>query len=233
MISVCMATYNGESYIKEQIQSILPQLKDGDELIVSDDGSTDNTLEIVFSFESLKIRVLQGPQNGLIKNFENAINAAKGDYIFLCDQDDIWLENKVDVFKVAFDNGAILIVSDCRVVDANAKIINESFFSLRNSRLGFLPNLLRNGFLGCCMAFKAELKPKILPFPKNIPMHDWWIGLVASLYGEVVFINQPLILYRRHGNNASPTGDKSSFSLMTQAAHRLSLCFYLMKGYLK
>ncbi|MNQ31750.1 UDP-Glc:alpha-D-GlcNAc-diphosphoundecaprenol beta-1,3-glucosyltransferase WfgD [compost metagenome] len=233
MISVCMATYNGESYIKEQIQSILPQLKDGDELIVSDDGSTDNTLEIVFSFESLKIRVLQGPQNGLIKNFENAINAAKGDYIFLCDQDDIWLENKVDVFKVAFDNGANLIVSDCRVVDANAKIINESFFSLRNSRLGFLPNLLRNGFLGCCMAFKAELKPKILPFPKNIPMHDWWIGLVASLYGEVVFINQPLILYRRHGNNASPTGDKSSFSLITQAAHRLSLCFYLMKGYLK
>ncbi|MNE60579.1 hypothetical protein D3C80_1557350 [compost metagenome] len=151
----------------------------------------------------------------------------------MCDQDDIWLENKVDVFKVAFDNGANLIVSDCRVVDANAKIINESFFSLRNSRLGFLPNLLRNGFLGCCMAFKAELKPKILPFPKNIPMHDWWIGLVASLYGEVVFINQPLILYRRHGNNASPTGDKSSFSLMTQAAHRLSLCFYLMKGYLK
>jgi len=233
MISVCMATYNGESYIKEQIQSILPQLKDGDELIVSDDGSTDNTLEIVFSFESLKIRVLQGPQNGLIKNFENAINAAKGDYIFLCDQDDIWLENKVNVFKTAFENGADLIVSDCRVVDANAKIINESFFSLRNSRLGFLPNLLRNGFLGCCMAFKAELKPKILPFPKNIPMHDWWIGLVASLYGEVVFINQPLILYRRHGNNASPTGDKSSFSLMTQAAHRLSLCFYLMKGYLK
>lgn len=233
MISVCMATYNGERYIKEQIQSILPQLNDGDELIVSDDGSTDNTLDIIFSFECLKIKVLQGPQNGLVSNFENAINAAKGDYIFLCDQDDIWLEDKVNVFKVAFDNGAKLVVSDCRVVDANAKIINESFFSLRNSQLGFLPNLLRNGFLGCCMAFNAELKPKILPFPKNIPMHDWWIGLVASLYGEVVLINQPLILYRRHGNNVSPTGDKSSFSLMTQAVHRLSLCFYLMKGCLK
>lgn len=233
MISVCMATYNGESYIKEQIESILPQLRDGDELIVSDDGSTDKTLEIIFSFECEKVKILHGPRNGLVKNFENAINAAKGDFIFLCDQDDVWLENKVDVFKAAFENGADLIVSDCYVVDSKAKIINESFFLLRNSKPGFLPNLLRNSFLGCCMAFKAELKPQILPFPKNIPMHDWWIGLVASLYGDVAFVNQPLILYRRHGNNASPTGDKSSFSLMIQAAHRLSLCFYLMKGYLK
>lgn len=232
MISVCMATYNGERYIKEQIESILSQLRDGDELIVSDDGSTDQTLEIIFSFKCEKVKILHGPRDGLIKNFENAINAAKGDYIFLCDQDDVWLENKVNVFKAAFENGADLIVSDCHVVDSEAKIINESFFSLRKSSVGFFSNLLRNGFLGCCMAFKAELKPQILPFPKYIPMHDWWIGLVASLYGKVIFINQPLILYRRHGNNASPTGDKSSFSLMTQTAHRLRLCFYLMKGYL-
>ncbi|MGL4458190.1 MAG: glycosyltransferase family 2 protein [Plesiomonas shigelloides] len=228
-----MATYNGERYIKEQIESILPQLNDGDELIVSDDGSTDKTLEIILSFESSKIKVLQGPRNGLIKNFENAIYAAKGDYIFLCDQDDVWLKNKVDSFCSAFQSGGDLVVSDCHVVDANANIIEESFFSLRNSHPGLLSNLLQNSFLGCCMAFKAKLKPKILPFPEKIPMHDWWIGLVASLYGEVVFINQQLIFYRRHGNNASPTGNKSSFSLITQATHRLSLCFYLIKGYLK
>lgn len=233
MISVCMATYNGEVYIKQQIESILIQLGDSDELIVSDDGSKDKTLDIVRSFESSKIKILQGPQQGLVKNFENAINAAKSDYIVLCDQDDIWLENKLDVFKLAFESGADLIVSDCYVVDANAKIINESFFSLRNSKPGLLSNLMKNSFLGCCMAFRASLIFKILPFPKNIPMHDWWIGLIVSVYGNVVFINQPLICYRRHGNNASPTGESSSFSLITQAVHRLILCFYLIRRYLK
>ena len=181
MISVCMATYNGEVYIKQQVESILIQLGDSDELIVSDDGSKDKTLDIVRSFES----------------------------------------------------GADLIVSDCYVVDANAKIINESFFSLRNSKPGLLSNLMKNSFLGCCMAFRASLIFKILPFPKNIPMHDWWIGLIVSVYGNVVFINQPLICYRRHGNNASPTGESSSFSLITQAVHRLILCFYLIRRYLK
>ena len=96
MISVCMATYNGERYIKEQVSSIMQQLGENDELIVSDDGSSDSTLQVLDSFHDSRIKVFSGPRTGLTYNFENAIKNANGDYLFLSDQDDVWECNKVE-----------------------------------------------------------------------------------------------------------------------------------------
>ena len=184
MISVCIATYNGGKYIKEQIDSILLQLGRKDEIIISDDSSTDDTLSIIKSYNDPRIKIFFNKStHSPIFNFENAIRNAKGSYIFLADQDDIWLPNKinntVDLLK-QYD----LVVSDCKVVDQNLNVLEESFFYKRNSGTGFCKNLFKNTYLGCCMAFRKEILCYILPFPKRIAMHDIWIGLSVELNGS-------------------------------------------------
>lgn len=203
-ISIALATYNGEKYITEQLESILPQLAPEDEIIISDDGSTDRTLEIIAGFCSPQIHVYKNAGKGVINNFENAIRHTAGDIIFLCDQDDVWHADKVTIIKKYFTlTNARLIVSDAYVTDESLNIIEASFFKLMNSGSGFAKNFIKNTFLGCCMAFRKELKQIVLPFPDKIPMHDSWLGLLAELNGKVLFIPEKLIYYRRHGNNAT------------------------------
>ena len=204
-VSVVMATYNGEKYIEEQVRSILSNLSSNDEVIISDDGSTDRTIEIINSFHDERICVIDGPKKGVIKNFENAIKNCNGDYIFLSDQDDIWCSNKVTTILSIFKNNpsTILIVHDNKMIDAKLNTICDSFFKFRNVKNGLLNNIIKNSFIGCCMAFKKELIEDIIPIPSNIPMHDQWRGLVALLNGNVRFINEKLILYRRHDSNVS------------------------------
>lgn len=205
MISVCMATYNGEKYIKKQINSILKQINKNDELIISDDGSTDKTKSILQSYAEKypNIRIIEGPQKGVIKNFENALNNSKGDMIFLSDQDDIWLDNKVKNVLKEFDKGFDLVLHDAIIVDKNENMIEESFFYHRKSKKGFLNNTIKNSYIGCCMAFSRNVLNYALPFPDSIEMHDWWIGLIAERVGKVSLLNDKLLLYRRHGNNVS------------------------------
>ncbi len=203
-ISIALATYNGEKYIFEQLNSILPQLGPEDEIIVSDDGSSDNTLELIAGVCSVKIMVFNNPEKGVISNVENAISHTSGDIIFLCDQDDVWLPNKISIIKKRFsESRANLVVSDAYIVDENLNVLEDSFYKLMNSGGGFIKNFVKNTFPGCCMAFRKELKDIILPFPDNIPMHDSWIGLLAELKGEVLFIPERLVYYRRHGDNAT------------------------------
>lgn len=127
MITVCMATYNGEKYIEEQLESVLMQLHSNDEVIISDDGSGDSTVDLIRTFNDPRIRLLVG--NNFFsptQNFENALKYAKGDYIFLCDQDDVWLPDKVESmlqYLLQYD----LVVSDCKVVDAELNVISQSF----------------------------------------------------------------------------------------------------------
>jgi glycosyltransferase involved in cell wall biosynthesis len=228
MISVCIATYNGSAYIKEQLVSILDQISNNDEIIISDDGSTDNTLDIVNELNDSRIKLIDGERHlGIIKNFERALYAAKGEYIFLCDQDDIWLPGKVKQFlSVLTDN--ILAVSDCIIVDGNLHEVYPSFFQIRGSQSGLFHNILRNSYLGCCMAFRKELLKYALPIPKYSPMHDMWIGLVAETRGKVTFIEKPLTLYRRHNNNASPTSGKSKFNFFKKIKLRVLLSYFLL-----
>ena len=201
-ISVAMATYNGEKYIKKQIESILINLKENDELIISDDGSKDKTLDIIKSIKDKRIKIISGPKQGVIKNFENALNNCTGDYIFLSDQDDIWEKDKVKKV-VPYLEKYIAVVHDNETVLEDGTILFESWFKHRNSKPGLINNLIKNRYLGCCMAFKKELLDYALPFPNNIEMHDWYLGLIAEKKGKTVFINDKLIKYRRHENNTS------------------------------
>lgn len=227
-ISVAMATYNGEKYIKEQLDSILEQLSSDDELIISDDGSTDKTLDIINSYSSPLIKIYKGPRKGVIKNFENAIEKCSNEIIFLSDQDDIWQPNKVEEITTYFNNNkdCILIVHDNVMINENKKVINESFFNFRKVKNGLFSNIIKNSFIGCCMAFRSELKNKILPIPASMPMHDQWIGLIAILNGRVDFINKKLILYRRHESNTSSFKRNSIFIMFK---NRVNLVRNLIK----
>lgn len=227
-ISVAMATYNGEKYIKEQIESILSNLSEIDELIISDDGSTDSTLDIVKSFSDGRIRIVDGPKKGVKKNFENAIIEASGKYIFLCDQDDIWADEKVNTVLKAFEESKCpVVVHDCSIVDDNGNILSDSFFSFKKSGRGFIKNVITNTYIGCCMAFDSSLKEKILPIPGDIEMHDQWIGIIGDLNGKNCFIPDKLISYRRHESNASDCFHHYGFKKML--SNRLHLLFALIK----
>lgn len=229
MISVCMATYNGEEFIEEQLSSILKQLGNDDEVIVSDDGSADKTLSIVKSLNDNRIRIVKGPCKGsLIANFENALSQAKGDHIFLSDQDDIWTDNKVET-SLRYLDQYDCIVSDATVVDENKNIMHPSFFAYNNTHSGRLYNLVaKNGYLGCCMAFRKRVLDAAIPFDKRIPMHDIWIGNVAAFKFNVGFIPEKLIMYRRHSHNNSTAAQKSTYSLMQKIMFRVNIIVPLL-----
>ena len=145
-ISVCMATYNGEKYIKEQLESIISQLDENDEVIVSDDHSTDRTLDIVKDLKDSRIKIfLNKNKKGLTYNFENAIKQAKGNYIFLSDQDDVWLPNKIALSLKGLEDNDV-VVTNCMITNNNLNIINNSYFKFNNSKKGFLKNGINSFF---------------------------------------------------------------------------------------
>lgn len=221
MISVCIATYNGARYIGEQLASILKQLSAEDEVVVSDDGSTDGTIDIVRSLNDRRIRIVDGPRrHSPTLNFERALHNAKGDYVFLADQDDVWLEGKVRRCVEELQK-CDCVVSDARVTDSCLNTTSESLFQLMHVRRGRLSNLLwRNGYTGCCMAFRREVLSKALPFPTDIPMHDIWIGNVAAFCGRLRFIDDRLLLFRRHDATTSCNGKGSTYSLWQKLMFR-------------
>ncbi|MEO5797742.1 MAG: glycosyltransferase family 2 protein [Rhodoferax sp.] len=227
-VSVCLASYNGAHYIEAQIHSVLDQLSQQDELIVSDDSSQDQTLALVQQLGDPRIRILQSTiQKGIIQNFENALSHAKHGYIFLCDQDDIWLPGKVDAC-VRLLQTAVLVVTDCTVVDAHLQPLHASFFTLRGSRAGILTNLWKNSYLGCCMAFRKSILQRALPLPAKLPMHDMWLGLVAQTCGPVIFLPEPLCLYRRHSQANSDAAGKSRATPFQQIGFRIRLLVALV-----
>lgn len=238
-ISVCIATYNGEKYLKTQLDSILTQLSSDDELVISDDSSTDNTIQIIKSYNDTRIRLFEGLTfRNHIKNFEYALSKAKGEFIFMADQDDIWAQKKVDLCLDLLKKHD-LVNSDCILIDANEKVLNTSYFKFINSRPGFIKNLIKNSYVGCCMAFKRKILDDALPFPKNINSHDTWIGLVGEMFYSTSFIDEPLVNLRRHGNNfsAHSNGDtflmyQSPFPLYVILIARIKLSYSLLKRFI-
>lgn len=209
-ISVALAAYKGEKYIAEQLDSILSQLGENDEIIVSDDYPQGKTREIVTNYQSRdkRIRYIEGKGEGVVKNFENAMKACTGDVIFLSDQDDVWMPDKVESIMKEFQNGADLVLHDAAVTDAALNITEPSFFAVHGSNASFSRNLLRNSFVGCCMAFGRQTMLDSLPLPKELAMHDWWIALVAlKKKRNVVLLKKTLIKWRRHSETV--TGGKT------------------------
>jgi glycosyltransferase involved in cell wall biosynthesis len=205
MISVCMATYNGEKYIKEQLLSILKQLGPNDEIIISDDLSKDRTIDVISSIKDIRIKLFFNKNRGYTNNFQNAIQKASGDYIFLSDQDDIWVDNKLKIMSdllLKYD----FVVSDAQMVNTNLESLGSTYFELRGGYgNGFINNLKKLKYIGCCMAFRKIILTKVLPFPSNSKLcpHDFWIALISEFYYKSYVIKEPLLLYRRHGENVS------------------------------
>lgn len=222
MISVCMPTYNGEKFIRIQLESILSQLGDNDEVVISDDSSTDKTVEIIKSFNDSRIHLLENNSfHSPVYNLENALKNAKGDFIFLSDQDDEWTVDKVSVCMEKLKD-CDLLIHDADIVDGNGIQTAESFFKLNHTKKEKFYNLLKNGYLGCCMCFSKKLCEVLLPFPKELPMHDIYIGNFAAFNGyRIKFIEGKLIHYRRHGNNASITSEHSHRKLLSRISDRI------------
>lgn len=222
-ISVCIATYNGAKYVKAQLVSILNQLDEADEVIISDDSSTDNTIEIIRQFNDSRIKIYTGNRfKSPILNFEHAISKTTGDYIFLSDQDDEWAPNKIAILLPLL-NKKMLVASHFTFIDQHSNPIDKI---IRNQpSKSFLCNFIKPTIPGCCLGFTSQLKEKILPFPKGIAMHDWWITLVAGVHNQIVVTTEPLTLIRRHETNYSSTGSKSNFSLW----QKIEMRYFILK----
>lgn len=227
-ISVALAAYHGEAYIEAQIASILAQLGEADELIVSDDAPGGATGAIVQRLAAAdpRIRYLAGAGQGVVKNFEHALRHCTGDVIFLSDQDDVWLPGKVTAVMQAIERGAELVLHDASMTDADLHVEVPSYFAVHGCTRSFLRTLLRNTYVGCCMAFTRRLLTESLPFPDGVPMHDWWIALRALQRSrQVALIDTPYLLWRRHGDNV--TGGRTPFA--SKLRWRLTLLLALAK----
>ncbi len=203
--SVCIATYNGRKFILEQLLSILNDLKCFDEIIIFDDCSTDDTYDILKSISDNRIIINKNKKNiGVIKTFEKAIIRATGKVIFFCDQDDIWYVGKRDeMVNAVYEENVLVAVSDCNVIDEAGNVIMDSYFKYRNSKAGFINNIIKNSYLGCSMCFRSDFRSWLLPFPRDISMHDEWVGLLGDLVGNVKFVPKQLFGYRRHAGNVT------------------------------
>ncbi|MFL2145240.1 glycosyltransferase family 2 protein [Desemzia sp. FAM 24101] len=204
-VSVVMAAYNGEKYIEEQIHSITSQLGADDELLISDDGSDDDTVTIINKIKRSDDRIvlLKGPQKGFVKNFEYGLLRAKGEIIFLTDQDDIWIDNKVEkVLDVFLKNKDVeLILHNFSIFNMNEKRLLKTKYL--NYHHGFWKNLILSSYYGCCMAFRRSFRDTALPFPSNTIAHDQYLGLIAEEKRKSYFLNEDLIMHRIHDSNQS------------------------------
>lgn len=217
-VDILMATYNGERYIREQIESIRSQSFTDWRLLISDDCSTDNTLSIINRYAAIDERinvVSEGRRYGGAKeNFFSLMHYAESPYVMFCDQDDVWLANKVSksleaivrLEKTYSCNKPLLVYCDMKVVDSRLNIINESFERLCNYdpyRVAFKHLLTQNVIPGCAMLVNKPAMhcAYITHDVSDIEMHDWWIALIAAAFGEIYFIDESLSLYRQHGKN--------------------------------
>ena len=233
-ISVCIATYNGAKFIARQLDSILPQLSPSDEIIVSDDSSSDETLSIIEAFADPRIQILKDNTfRSSTYNFENALSHARGEIIFLADQDDEWVEGWVKTALRELE-AVHLVVCDAFMIDAygGTSSAPDTIFD-GERRPGVIRNFCRNRYVGCCCAFRRQVLNVALPFPENLPWHDWWIGLIADSCFKTRFLSEKMIRYRRHGGNASPTGSKSPYSLKKKIAMRWNLGVPLAVRYIR
>ena len=228
-VSICMATHNGARFISDQLRSILIQLKEDDELIITDDASIDDTVKIICDFKDNRIRLLASKIfNNPVKNFEYGLTHCQRDIIFLADQDDVWHPDKIKLMTEAMADSD-LVVCDCRIVDERLNTIEPSFFELKRSSKSLVNNFYKSSFVGCCIALRRKILDKAMPFPEEIPMHDHWIGLIAQKYFRVKFIPQVLVDHRRHSQNYSSTGGRSKFSLGKKVISRFKLAKMLLQ----
>lgn len=217
MISIAMTTYNGEKYIERQLETILAQSLPADEIIICDDGSKDQTVEIINTFikknQTEHIRLVKNENNlGYVKNFYKAISLTKGDYIFLADQDDEWHTEKIErTLQILKDEKATVVCTNYRLIDAESEVIHNASWFDRNpfidnvtqkvSPISFYELVIGNIAQGCTYCFTKEVKEAYLRVNSTNLIHDHQIMFIAALLGGAYFLDEELIDYRLHGNN--------------------------------
>jgi GT2 family glycosyltransferase len=223
-VSVCMAAYNGGRYVDLQLRSILDQLRPWDEVVIVDDCSKDDTVARIESMGDPRIRLIVHTKNkGVVGTFEEALRSATGDFLFLSDDDDIWAPNKVERMLAAFEADPLVTIVTSRVaiIDENGDPKPGGRFD-RGSRFfaGFWQNVWKNNYQGSAMALRASLLERVLPFPARPAfLHDVWIGTRSDATGgKSIFLDEDLLLYRRHPGNFS-----KYLSLKKQLTTRLAL----------
>ena len=196
-------------------------------MLISDDGSTDETLTLLATYEN-RIKIIAHARiGGVVANFERVLASAQGDVIVLADQDDVWLPGRLDRIRKEIENADVLLLN-AKIVDENLNDSGTTLFNVIGIRIGFRVNFVKNGFVGCCMAFRKDVLKIALPFPKNLPWHDWYIGLIGEMFFRVKRIEEPYLLYRRHGNNFSETGGKSKYRIYK----KISMRFWMLSALL-
>jgi GT2 family glycosyltransferase len=210
-VSVCMAAFNGGKYIGAQLKSILSQLDESDEIVIVDDCSRDDTLARAVELNDGRIRLFIHEKNeGVVATFEDALRSATGDILFLCDDDDLWAPDKVRQVLEAFNSNpdVQIVMSRSALIDEHGERLPDASVNRHGKfRQGFWNNVFVNHYQGSAMAIRASLLGKVLPFPRNrLFLHDAWIGTrCEAAGGKTAFIDQPLLYYRRHSQNASVT----------------------------
>lgn len=215
-VSIVLATYNGASYLEEQLDSILKNTFTDWTVEICDDGSSDRTVKIAKEYAKKypeKIFVHQNLHNlGVTRNFLEGAKRATGNYIMFCDQDDVWFEDKIEKTLVELKeresqkgiNTPIAVFTDAKLVDGVLRTINDSFFGyngLNIKKIDLAHLLMENKVIGCTTMFNKALADNIVKFPSLARYHDWWIGLIAVTFGELYFLNEVTMCYRQHGKN--------------------------------
>ena len=223
-ISICIATYNGEKYLKEQLDSIVNQSIKPYEVILQDDCSTDKTVEIAKKYQNeLNLNIIINETNlGFKKNFESILSKATGDLIAPCDQDDIWLENKLEVLSSKIGKYS-LVYSNSLLVDSNGSSLNTRISDrLKNNFVDTdtpINFMYANSISAHAMLFKKELLKYIFPFPQFM-YFDAWIGAVASSCGGVKYVDIDLVQYRQHSTNSLANKKLVKYSISEQISHK-------------
>ncbi|MGX1791338.1 glycosyltransferase [Microbacterium sp. NPDC055312] len=212
--SICMATFNGEKYLQEQLDSILAQLHDGDELLIVDDASSDRTLQILSAVDDPRVVVVQNSENlGYVRTFERAMNLATRDVLLLSDQDDVWVEGRRDELVQAARHSAV-VASNLLLLGTQQPLpspLTGHPWLLSHDDRRFLLNellmLIGNApYFGCAMAVRRDALDLILPFPPYLnESHDLWIATVGNASRAMRHVHKPSILRRIHDDNTSPS----------------------------
>lgn len=221
-IDILVATYNGEKYLKEQLDSLINQTYKNIRILISDDCSNDKTRDILNEYKKKDKRIILYLHDknfgNYIKNFEFLLTKVKSKYFALCDQDDVWLNDKIEkTYKKLIEDNADLAYTDLCIVDENLNVVNSSMWDYLKIRKKIKYNDWRTEYLyncvtGCTLLARSKFIQKLLPLPKKSEymVHDYWIALYVSLHGKITYLNESTILYRQHGNNLVGAGKKST-----------------------
>lgn len=225
MITVLLAVYNGEHYLKEQINSLISQTYQNFKIAIRDDGSTDTSPDIIDyyceKYPQKIFKITGEPTKSAKLNFAELYRNVDDDYIMFCDQDDVWLPDKIEKTLAAMQKAEgegnktpVLVHSDLKVVNQNLEIISPSFFEfqqLKQECVDLQHLLVQNYITGCTVMVNRALKQMCSQIPPQCIMHDWWLALTAALFGKIVCLNQPTMLYRQHAGNH--VGAKASYGI--------------------